>query len=49
MIGWIKEWLADIKAWWNQEPAVQPVIPEPDSLPTPIAAVLKKVVRKRKK
>jgi hypothetical protein len=59
MIGWIKEWWADIKAWWNQEPAVPlpsppevvpvDIVPEPkpDSLPTPIAAVLKKIARKK--
>ena len=52
MLKWIKEWWADIKAWWGAEPFVEPKPPEdivPDDKPTPIAKVLKKSVKKGKK
>lgn len=48
MIAWLKEWWADIKAWWNQDPFVHPP-PDivPDDKPTPIAKVPKKSVKKK--
>jgi hypothetical protein len=51
MIKWLKEWWADIKAWWDQEPSATPLVAPPevvreDIVPEPIAVVPKKPVKK---
>ena len=50
MIAWIKDFWADIKAWWNADAFVQPTPPVdiiPDDKPTPISPKPKRSVKKK--